>query len=355
MGWDMEGTILGPQGPKGDTGPQGASFGDVVVASLTSGVFSALDLSVPGLYRIRGGTGYVTDMPTTTVGLWWNVILMDTQYPTGANAKLFLAHSATTNVLYYRMKYGTTWGAWAAVSATTLSSLTQAEAEAGTATTSRAISASVLKGAVYRWTTGSYTTAPTALGQSLSTVADAAAARALIGVPEAIKGDTGPKGDTGETGLQGPQGIQGVSGIIGNSSAQARRTTTQTVNFGTDTLITFNQTAWAYGDVTVMSYGLQVSKTGIYQVSAVCPWAAGEAGRRNLKVLRNSTSVSGAVLIQAQPAIAWENVVSVAGAVSLIAGDTLRLMVAHDQGATLNIVPIGAVYCSLSATLVAAS
>lgn len=64
---------------------------------------------------------------------------------------------------------------------TTYAVLTQAVADTGTATTAQSISAAVLKGAIWQRVTGSSTTPVTSLGQSLNTVASAAAARTLIG------------------------------------------------------------------------------------------------------------------------------------------------------------------------------
>lgn len=166
------------------TGSAAVGFGNVVATHIT-GVFTTLDLAVAGLYRIQGGTGYVTDMPLTTAGLWWNVVLVDTADAAGANTKLYLAHSATTNTLYYRLKYGSTWGAWATVStAAALTLLTQAVVETGTATTSQSISAAVLKGAIQKWVTGDYAVPVTAIGQNLTKAADAAAARTALDVDQ---------------------------------------------------------------------------------------------------------------------------------------------------------------------------
>lgn len=72
-------------------------------------------------------------------------------------------------------------GQWIVPTNTTYTAATQAEVEDGTATTARTITAAVLKGAVQRWVTGSYTTAVTTTGQALATAASAAAARTAIG------------------------------------------------------------------------------------------------------------------------------------------------------------------------------
>lgn len=72
-------------------------------------------------------------------------------------------------------------GAWSTPPNTTYSALTLAEAQTGTATTSRAITALVLKQAIWHYVTGGTASGLTAFGQSLTTAADAAAARTLLG------------------------------------------------------------------------------------------------------------------------------------------------------------------------------
>ena len=62
------------------------------------------------------------------------------------------------------------------------SALTLAEAQAGSATTVRGVNASLLKQIMYDKITGSSVTAPTAIGQGVMAAADAAAARALLGI-----------------------------------------------------------------------------------------------------------------------------------------------------------------------------
>lgn len=200
---------IGPQGPKGDQGIQGiqgpigpkgeldahshpdleaaitdkadTGFGDVV-ATHTSGDFNVLDLAVAGLYRIRGGTGYVTNMPLTTAGVWWNVILVDTADPAGANTKLYFAHSATTNIIYARVKYGTTWGAWAAINSAAPGAMTLALGTAATpSTTSYVISPSILRQILFTYITGTAAGGPTAVGQSLMTALTGEEARLAIG------------------------------------------------------------------------------------------------------------------------------------------------------------------------------
>ena len=57
----------------------------------------------------------------------------------------------------------------------------QVEAEAGTSTTDRVITAARLKGAIQHWATGTYSTAISAIGQALNRAATAADARTAIG------------------------------------------------------------------------------------------------------------------------------------------------------------------------------
>lgn len=169
--------------------------------------------------------------------------------------------------------------------------------------------------------------------------------------PQGIQGVQGVPGTKGDTGSQGIQGLTGPAGTLTNTTGQVYRNTTQSIPNGSDTLITFTTNDWKFGGIDLYTYGAVVRKAGIYMVEGVCPWAANGTGRRNLKVLKNSTAVSGAILIAAQNALPWENVVSVAGAVQLAANDTLRLMVAQDSGGALNVAAIGLVRPSISATL----
>lgn len=72
-------------------------------------------------------------------------------------------------------------GTWATPTNTTYTALTLAEAQTGTATTSRAITALVLKQAIWHYVTGGTASGLTAFGQSIVTAADASAARTLLG------------------------------------------------------------------------------------------------------------------------------------------------------------------------------
>lgn len=72
-------------------------------------------------------------------------------------------------------------GTWATPTNSTYSSMSQAEATTGTATTARLTSAANLKGAVQRWATGAYDTAVSTIGQALNKAATTAEARDAIG------------------------------------------------------------------------------------------------------------------------------------------------------------------------------
>ncbi|MDD2326250.1 MAG: hypothetical protein PHW63_09670 [Alphaproteobacteria bacterium] len=155
-------------------------FGDVVATHIT-GDFNTLDLSVAGQYRIRGGTGYVTNMPLTTAGLWWNVVQLTDADATGANTKLYLAHSTTSTAIYMRSKYGATWSTWIQINLANSTMTYAIGSAAEPTTTGYLMSAAVLKQIIGLFTTGSSTVVPSALGQSLASATDASAARVIIG------------------------------------------------------------------------------------------------------------------------------------------------------------------------------
>lgn len=182
--------------------------------------------------------------------------------------------------------------------------------------------------------------------------------------PAGVKGDTGPAGTAGERGpagpagpkgdpgAQGPAGPAGMHGILTTVTARARRTTLQTIPNATDTLVTFNSAEWDTVGNMYSSAGLYCRQSGVYLVEAQFPWSGNEIGRRNIKVLRNSTTGAGAVLMDAEPAVAWENIVQCSGHVRLTSGDLLRVMVAQDCGGSLTGgVGSGSTQASLSATL----
>ncbi|WP_326600478.1 phage upper tail fiber protein [Rhodococcus sp. PD04] len=157
-----------------------ADLGLDVVATYTSGDFNTLDFSTPGNYKVRGGTGYVTNAPATTAGVWYNVLVV--HVPDGSSetaSTLFLASAANTATPFARVKYGATWGTWVTI-ASNPSAISVSEGTTGTATTSRAVRADYLKQIINFYVTGSTSTEASAIGQALAAAADAAAARDAI-------------------------------------------------------------------------------------------------------------------------------------------------------------------------------
>lgn len=152
------------------------------VATYTSGDFNTLDFTVPGLYRVQGGTGYVANAPSTTAGLWWHVLAIPAGDGTNGsiNGCILLASTTSSNSLYQRVRYGSTWGTWANLNAP-LTALSVSEGTTGTATSSRAVRADYLKQIINYFVTGDSATAATTIGQSIAKAADGAAVRTLIG------------------------------------------------------------------------------------------------------------------------------------------------------------------------------
>ncbi|MHC3368748.1 hypothetical protein ACYAFX_28905 (plasmid) [Rhodococcus aetherivorans] len=152
------------------------------IATYTSGDFNTLDFTVPGFYRVQGGTGYVANAPSTTAGLWWHVLALPAGDGTGGsiNGCILFASTTTSNSLYQRVRYGNTWGSWANVNAP-LTALTVSEGTTGTATSSRAVRADYLKQVINHYITGSSATSASAIGQALAVAATMADARSAIG------------------------------------------------------------------------------------------------------------------------------------------------------------------------------
>lgn len=156
----------------------GGSGLDEVVATYTSGDFTALDFSVPGNYRVRTGSGYVTNGPSTST-LWWNVFVVNAPDPAGANTTLFFATTTSTGNLYSRTKYGSTWGGWVTLNAP-FSAMSLAEGIAGSATSTRAMRPDYLKQIINHWITGDQNAVTSEIGKALALAADPAAAREVI-------------------------------------------------------------------------------------------------------------------------------------------------------------------------------
>lgn len=147
-----------------------------------SGDFNTLNFDVPGVYRVHGGTGFVTNMPSTT-DLWWNVFVA---YDGPTETKLFFATTTNTSSLYGRVKYGVTWGTWVNL-ASPYTAMSVAEGTAGTATSPRAVRADYLKQIINFYITGAAATAASAIGQSIAKAADGPAVRTLIGAEDAAQ------------------------------------------------------------------------------------------------------------------------------------------------------------------------
>ena len=161
-------------------------------------------------------------MPTTTPGLWWNVILLDSADAGGANTKMFFAHSATTNVLYFRLKYGSTWGTWATVNTSMYSPMTLATGTASSpSATATVVSPAVLQQVIRTYVTGTSSGVPTSVGQAVMTAVSQQQAREAIGAGTSnlvlgTTSSTAKAGDYTPT-IAGVTGLQGA--LDGKASA----------------------------------------------------------------------------------------------------------------------------------------
>ncbi|QOH59874.1 hypothetical protein [Rhodococcus rhodochrous] len=164
-----------------DAAPRKA-LGDVV-AVYETGDFTTLDFSVPGNYRVRTGTGYVTGGPSTSA-LWWNVFVVNSPTAGQAATTLFFATTTSTASIYGRVKYNTTWGGWVTLNAP-YSAMSLAEGISGTGTSSRAMRPDYLKQIINHWITGDQNAVTSEIGKALALAADPAAAREVIEAAEA--------------------------------------------------------------------------------------------------------------------------------------------------------------------------
>ena len=118
------------------------------------------------------------------------------------------------------------------------------------------------------------------------------------------------------------------------------RTSAQSVPSAADTTVVWQAAEYdsrPSGLAQWTSAGFVCRVAGIYNVTAVWPWAANATGRRNMKLLLNGTSpTSNGIIGDAIPASAWENITSVSDQIALNVGDTLRMVVAQDSGGNLN-------------------
>ncbi|AKJ72263.1 hypothetical protein [Gordonia malaquae] len=118
------------------------------------------------------------------------------------------------------------------------------------------------------------------------------------------------------------------------------RTSAQSISSGNDTTVIWQAAEYdsrPSGLAQWTSTGFVCRVAGIYNVTAVWPWAANGTGRRNMKLLLNGTSgTANGIIGDAIPASAWENITSVSDQIALNVGDTLRMVVAQDSGGNLN-------------------
>ncbi|MFW0784501.1 hypothetical protein AAFP35_08250 [Gordonia sp. CPCC 206044] len=123
------------------------------------------------------------------------------------------------------------------------------------------------------------------------------------------------------------------------SGGYIRRTAAQAVATGTDTMVYFTSTAWAFGGTArggLSTAGLEIGEAGIYMVEAVWPWATNSVNRRNIKITLNNANINSTIAQQDVLATPWDNVSRVTTIVPLAAGDILYVFVAQDCGSNLN-------------------
>ncbi|MFJ1460997.1 hypothetical protein [Nocardia sp. N2S4-5] len=160
--------------------------------------------------------------------------------------------------------------------------------------------------------------------------------------PQGPTGATGAAGATGPTGPQGPDGPQGPAGTpaLVPSSASAIRTSALNVNNAQDTIVTWQSAEWDYrpdgAAAQYSSTGLTCRVAGLYLIEAVWTWAGNDIGRRAVKITKNNTAASGAILASAENANAWDNIVQCSGVRRLAANDVVRLLVTQDSGGVLS-------------------
>ncbi|MBF6483838.1 hypothetical protein IU431_06660 [Nocardia otitidiscaviarum] len=121
-------------------------------------------------------------------------------------------------------------------------------------------------------------------------------------------------------------------------TASAIRTAGLSVNNSADTVVSWQAAEWDSqpgGQAQYSTTGLTCRVAGLYLIEAVWTWAGNSNGRRSLKVTKNSTASSGAILADAESANAWDNIGMASGVRRLAVGDVLRLIVAQDSGGTL--------------------
>ena len=136
-----------------------------------------------------------------------------------------------------------------------------------------------------------------------------------------LKGPAGPPG--------GPVGP--AASIVGN--------TVQTAASGS-VYYTFAGTAVEYdlrsaGGAQTWQYGLIASRTGIYHVSIVCPWATNNAnGQRILKLIDDASG--NTIGEDVRPGSSVEQISTLSVVLPLTAGQKLNSYIYQNSGASLN-------------------
>lgn len=133
-------------------------------------------------------------------------------------------------------------------------------------------------------------------------------------------------------------GLSVPPGAAAPPSVSAVRTSTMNANNATDTLVTWQLAEWDTqpgGQAQYSTAGLTCRVAGLYLIEGLWTWAGNANGRRAMKLTKNSTASSGAILAGAENANAWDNIVRVSGQKRLIAGDIIRMLVTQDSGGVL--------------------
>lgn len=325
-GFELQGAE-GPQGPQGDPGPAGTttwagitdkpstftpSAHTHAAGDVTSGSFDAARIPSLDTAKITSGTFAIARIPTgstsSTVAIGNDARLSDTRTPT--DGTVTTAKIVDANVTEAKLATG-------AVTETKIGTgaVTSAKIADGTIATGDIADSAV---------TSAKIAANTIVDADISATADIALSK--LDTSGTASSSTYLRGD-GAWSSAPPQAF--VGGYINRTSAQS-------IANGTDTLVTFNNTVWEYGGTVRSGSTFVIPADGFYYVEAVWPWATSSVGRRNIKILLNSSVVGGTIAQSDVPAHAWQNVSRVATLQPFSSGAVLRVMVAQDSGGALN-------------------
>ena len=156
--------------------------------------------------------------------------------------------------------------------------------------------------------------------------------------PQGPTGPAGPKGDKGDTGATGPQGpaFTPVTACLTKSG-------TQSIANNTSVELTWQTIEWevkppGVTDTQAYSYGFYIRQAGIYQFTAVVPWAANTTGVRTVRLRRGA---GGAYLAsKSVPASAVDNVGNITLTLNCSVGDLVVVEAHQTSGGALNVAPI---------------